>query len=176
MKYIVISDIHGNIESLNKILEIYRNENIDKLIILGDFASYFHSSKDFEIAELLNNMAGNIIAVRGNCDTEELKDLLHFSLDYIKHININGVKTTITHGHIYDRYSITDFGEKIFLSGHTHCGIIEKQKDRIIANPGSISKPRGSSKKSYILIDEENMKLMSLEGEILSTIKYIEKN
>ena len=173
MKYIVISDIHGNIENLNKILEIYKEQNIDKLIILGDFAGYFHSSKDFEIAETLNNMAGNIIAVSGNCDTDELKGMLNFSLGYIKHININGVHTTITHGHIYDRYSILDFKDKFFLSGHTHYGLIEKEDDRIIANPGSISKPRNGSKKSYILIDEENIKLVSLEGEIIKTIKYV---
>ena len=120
MKYIVISDIHGDIDRLNEILEIYNNESIDYLIILGDFASYFHSSKDFEVAEILNNMAGRIIAVCGNCDNEEFKSMLSFSLDYIKHININGVPTTITHGHVYNRYSILDLKEKIFLSGHTH--------------------------------------------------------
>ena len=173
MKYLVISDIHGDIDRLNDILEIYKNDNIDYLIILGDFAGYFHSSKDFDVAETLNNMAGRIIAVRGNCDNEELKNMLSFSLDYIKHININGVPATITHGHIYDRYSILDFKEKIFISGHTHFGIIEKDKDRIILNPGSISKPRNGSKRSYILIDEENIYLKTLNGEILKKVKYI---
>ncbi len=120
MKYIVISDIHGDINNLNKILEIYKEENIDKLIILGDFSGYFHSSSDFEISEALNNMAGSIVAVRGNCDTETLKEMLNFNLEYIKHINLNGVPVTLTHGHIYDRYSILDFKDKIFLSGHTH--------------------------------------------------------
>ncbi len=51
--------------------------------------------------------------------------------------------------------------------------MVEKIGDRIIANPGSISKPRNGSKKSYILIDEESIILKTLEGEILKQIKYI---
>ncbi len=173
MKYLVISDIHGDVDRLNEILEIYRNEDVDYLIILGDFTSYFHSSKDYDVLEILNNMAGRIIAVMGNCDNEEFKNMAAFSLDYIKHININGIPASLTHGHVYDRYSKLDFEDKIFLSGHSHFGLIEKDGDRIIANPGSISKPRGGSKKSYILIDEKNMYLKTLDGEVLKEIKYI---
>ena len=51
--------------------------------------------------------------------------------------------------------------------------MIEKANDRIIANPVSISKPRGGSKRSYILIDEEKMYLKTLDGEIINEIKYI---
>ena len=58
MKIMCISDIHGNIECLNKAIEKFREENADKLIILGDFSSYYFSSSDFEVAEILNNMAG----------------------------------------------------------------------------------------------------------------------
>ena len=60
---------------------------------------------------------------------------------------------------------------EIFLSGHTHVGIIEKVGDKIIANPGSISKPRGGSKKSYIIIDEENIELKTLDGELIKKIR-----
>ena len=68
MKVMCISDIHGNIECLNRAIEKYKEENAEKLIILGDFSGYYYSSTDFEIAEILNNMAGSIIAVKGNCD------------------------------------------------------------------------------------------------------------
>lgn len=49
--------------------------------------------------------------------------------------------------------------------------MIEKIEDRIIANPGSISKPRGGSKKSYITIDEENIELKALSGETIKKMK-----
>lgn len=41
MKVMCISDIHGNIECLEKAIERFREENAEKLIILGDFSSYY---------------------------------------------------------------------------------------------------------------------------------------
>ena len=75
MKLMCISDIHGNIECLEKAVEKFREENAEKLIILGDFSSYYFSSTDFEVAEILNNMAGTIIAVKGNCDNSEIEGI-----------------------------------------------------------------------------------------------------
>ena len=49
--------------------------------------------------------------------------------------------------------------------------MIEKIGDRIIANPGSISKPRGGTKKSYLILDEESIKLKALGGELIKSVK-----
>jgi len=170
MKVMCISDVHGNIECLNKTIERYREENADKLIILGDFSGYYFSSSDFEVAEILNNMAGSIIAVKGNCDSSEADNLFKFGLGYLKTIDVNGLKVTLTHGHMYNRNNLPENCGDIFLSGHTHIGNIEKTNGKIIANPGSISKPRGGTKKSYITIDEEKIELKSLEGETIKSL------
>ncbi len=170
MKIMCISDIHGNIECLNKAIERFREENAEKLIILGDFSSYYFSSSDFEVAEILNNMAGVIIAVKGNCDNSQMDGIFNFELSYIKNITINNTKITLTHGHIYNRNNLPEECGQIFLFGHTHVGIIEKIGDKIIANPGSISKPRGGSNKSYLIIDEENIILKKLNGETIKKI------
>ena len=175
MKVMCISDIHGNIECLNKAIERFREENADKLIILGDFSSYYFSSSDFEVAEILNNMAGVIIAVKGNCDSSEADNLFNFSLGYLKTIDVNGIKVTFTHGHIYNRNNLPENCGKIFLSGHTHIGMIEQIGEKIIANPGSISKPRGGTKKSYITIDEKHIELKTLDGEVIKNIKIDNK-
>jgi len=37
MKIGIISDIHGNIDALDAVLENLKKENIDKIICLGDF-------------------------------------------------------------------------------------------------------------------------------------------
>ena len=174
MKVMCISDIHGNIECLYKAIERYREENAEKLIILGDFSSYYFSSSDFEVAEILNNMAGAIIAVKGNCDSSETDNLLNFSLGYLKTIDVNGIKVTLAHGHIYNKNSLPENCGKVFLSGHTHIGMIEQIGERIIANPGSISKPRGGTKKSYIIIDEGKIELKSLDGETIKKLKFVE--
>ena len=167
MKIMCISDIHGNIECLNKAIERFKKEKAEKLIILGDFSSYYFSSSDFEVSEILNNMAGLIIAVKGNCDSSELDNLFNFGLGLVKTIDINGKIITLTHGHIYNRNNLPENCGEIFLSGHTHVGMIEKIGDRIIANPGSISKPRGGTKKSYITIDEEKIELKTLQGDLI---------
>ena len=69
MKAMCISDIHGNLECLNRTIEKYKEEKAEELIILGDFAGYYFSSSAFEVAEILNSMAGEIVAVRGNSST-----------------------------------------------------------------------------------------------------------
>ena len=170
MKIMCISDIHGNIECLNKAIEKFREENADKLIILGDFSGYYFSSSDFEVAEILNNMSGVIVAVKGNCDSIEADNLFDFGLGYLKTIDVNGLKVTLTHGHMYNRNNLPENCGDIFLSGHTHVGSIERINERIIANPGSISKPRGGTRKSYLTIDENNIELKSLDGEIIKTL------
>ena len=172
MKVMCISDIHGSIDNLNKVIERYKEEECEKLLILGDFSSYYHSSSDFEVAEVLNNMAGSVIAVRGNCDSSYLEELLHFGLGILKTIDINGKRVTLTHGHIYDRNNIPEDCGNIFLSGHTHVGMIEKIGDKIFANPGSISKPRGGTNKSYIIIDEEGIILKTLSGELIKKLSF----
>lgn len=173
MKVMVISDIHGNIEYLNKALDRYKEEEAEKLLILGDFGGYVHSSTDYEVAEALNNMAGAIIAVKGNCDSEYIDDIFNFSLTYIKTIEINNIKITLTHGHIYEPYNLPNECGKIFLFGHTHRGMIEQLGEKNIANPGSISKPRGGTKHSYLIIDEENIYLKDLQGKTIKKQKII---
>lgn len=144
-------------------------------IILGDFSGYgFLSSSDFEVAEVLNNMAGVIIAVKGNCDSQRADDLFNFALPYMRNVTINGTVVTLTHGHIYNRNNLPENCGKIFLSGHTHIGLLEKIGDKILANPGSISKPRGRSKKSYLIIDDTNVILKTLQGELLTKVSFLD--
>ncbi|MFW6015478.1 MAG: metallophosphoesterase family protein [bacterium] len=63
MRIMFISDIHGNLEALNKSLE-YKNElNIDKVIGLGDYIGYGVNPN--ECIDLIKNFE----CVRGNHDT-----------------------------------------------------------------------------------------------------------
>ena len=167
MKAMIISDIHGGIKYLKHVLDRYKEEQAERLIILGDFSGYINSSSDYEVAELLNELVGEITAVRGNCDNEEFEEIINFSLMDLRHININGKVVTITHGHLYDRYNLPEYCGDIFISGHTHYGMINKTEEKIFANPGSISRPRNGSEHSYLIIDENKITLKNLEGKIL---------
>ena len=145
----------------------------DKIILLGDL--YYHGPRNdltqeyapMKVAEILNSLKDKLLVVKGNCDKSEIDGIFNFGLTYIRNITINNVKITLTHGHIYNRNNLPEECGQIFLYGHTHVGSIERIGDRIIANPGSISKPRGGSCKSYITIDEENITLKKLDGEVI---------
>ena len=167
MKVMIISDIHGGIKYLEQVLEKYNEEQAERLIILGDFSGYFSSSGSYEVAEILNSFKGEIIAVRGNCDNENFEEMLNFGLMDIRHINLNGKVVTLTHGHLYDKYNLPEYYGDIFISGHTHYGIIDKTDEKIFANPGSISRPRNGSEHSYLIIDENKITLKNLEGKVL---------
>ena len=167
MKIMVISDIHGSLENLEKALARYKEEKAEKLLILGDISNYGGSTYDYAIAENLNEFSDEIIAVIGNNDSFEFEELLDFKLEDVANIKLNNKKITMTHGHLFRKNRLpADCGE-IFLQGHSHVAEILQIDDKIIANPGSIGRPRNGAQASYLIIDEEKIILKNLDGEIL---------
>ncbi len=171
MKIMCISDIHGNIDKLNLVIQRFYEEKCDKLIILGDFFSYYPSFKNDEIVDVLNNMAGVIIAVEGNCDSSMNVDKFNFTLGCLKTVDVNGIGVTITHGHVYGHKRFPEVVGRIFIQGHSHKNMLEEVDGVILANPGSISLPRGGSVSSYIIIDKYYIYLKSLDGKEIKKIK-----
>lgn len=164
MKYMVISDIHGSIDSLNKILDIYNKENCSKLLILGDLFNYLYDINRDDIINRLNNLKDNIIAVRGNCDNN-IKDIL-FDMPFINNIELNNFKITLTHGHLFDKNYLSKLDNDLIFTGHSHIADIEKINNKIFINPGSISKSR-LGENSFAIINEKNITIRNLDNEIL---------
>ena len=68
MKLLIISDVHGDYKSLEKVL---KNESFDRLVVLGDLFSYGKIILDLnnnEIIKLLKIYKDKLILIRGNCD------------------------------------------------------------------------------------------------------------
>lgn len=80
MKYVFVSDIHGSVEGLRKVIDIYKKENVDKLVILGDTASSMNAEDNRELAQMLNGMKNNVEVIRGNCDTISFEEMLDFEM------------------------------------------------------------------------------------------------
>lgn len=86
MKYLIVSDIHGCLPALEKVLQFYQDHRFDMLLILGDILNYGPRNGLPEglnpkgIAERLNEMADEIVAIRGNCDSEVDQMLLNFPI------------------------------------------------------------------------------------------------
>ena len=147
MKLFIISDIHGSLYYLKKVMEIFEKENYDKLVILGD--ELYHGPrnplpKDYspkEVIEILNKYKDKIIAVRGNCDSEVDQMVLSYPImsDYSM-IYLGNKRVFLTHGHIYNIDNPLPMSEgDILLYGHFHIPMIEKKDERYFFNPGSIS-------------------------------------
>ena len=170
-KYMFASDIHGNINVFKEIIEIFNKENADKLVLLGDIgAGYYDEENNKKIADILNSMKNKVELIRGNCDSSDFEDLIDFEIFDDDTLYINGKFVSIAHGHRYNTYRLPPNCGEIFIQGHTHIPMLVESLGRILANPGSPSRPRGMNLKCYILIDEKSIKLKSFSGEVLKEI------
>ena len=173
MKLLIISDIHGSSYYANKILKINEKEKPDKIILLGDL--YYHGprnalTKDYdpmEVAKILNSIKDKILAVKGNCDAEVDQMISEFKLENNLEMKINNLNVFFTHGH---RYNIDKLPKKkidMLIYGHVHTGFIKEENGIIIANAGSISLPKNDTKNSYLILDEQELVLKDVEGNII---------
>ena len=85
-KIMIASDIHGSAYYCEKMLECYKNEKADMLVLLGDIL--YHGPRndlpeDYapkKVIAMLNPLKNEIICVRGNCDTEVDQMVLDFNV------------------------------------------------------------------------------------------------
>lgn len=181
MKLLILSDIHGSGYYAEKIVEINKKENPDKIILLGDL--YYHGPRNplpkeydpMKVSEILNNLKNKIISVKGNCDAEVDEMISEFKLEESISIDINGLKVFFTHGH---KYNIDNFSKDKFdvmIYGHFHTGFIKEKDGRIFANPGSIALPKNNTKHSYMILEENNIILKDVNGETIEKLKLNKK-
>ena len=166
MKILIISDIHGKLDNLQKVLS---NNSFDKLLLLGDTLVGPYTQYR-EVANLLNNYKDKIISVKGNCDNY-YNELLEYNNDdiYLK-IPIDKKILFITHGHVYNRNNLPDTYYDIFIQGHTHIPLLEKINDKIYLNPGSISLPRNNSLPSFAIYEDNTIKVLDIDNNKIKEV------
>ena len=181
MKILSASDIHGSINWAQKIIDRFHEEKADKLLLLGDLL--YHGPRndlpgDYrpkKVIELLNSEAHNIIAVRGNCDTEVDQMVLEFPIlaDYA-HICVDGLSLIATHGHKYNINTPIPMAEgDILLHGHTHIPTSQDFGNKnTYLNPGSCAIPKGGYEKSYAILEDRTFSVKSLNGELILQRKF----
>ncbi len=180
MKIMFISDIHGSIKYLNKAINRFEEEKADKLVILGDFTEGSSARPDYfynplEVTELLNEYKEQIIAVRGNCDSEADQRLLDFPMmAKFTEIQFGNRKIFATHGHLYDKWNMPKLNKgDIFIHGHVHVPIAEMVNGIYYFNPGSISLPRQNSKNSYGILELDRYTIRDLDGSLITEISIL---
>ena len=176
MKYIVASDIHGSVTFLEQLLKRFEKEQADKLILLGDL--YYHGPRNplpegynpMEVAKTLNKVKEYIYVIKGNCDAEVDEMISEFTFNQGLELTINNKNIYFTHGHKYNEDNIKE-NTDILIFGHFHTGFIKEKNNQIFINVGSITLPKNNTAHSYLVIDNNNLILKDLEGNLIDSIK-----
>lgn len=178
MKYLLVSDIHGSLYYAKKLEEIIEKEKPNKIILLGDL--YYHGPRNaltdeynpMEVSKILNQYKDIILCTRGNCDAEVDEMISQFKFEDHIELNINGKDFFFSHGHKYNMDNVPPKGD-IVVYGHLHINFIKEEYGVTFVNPGSISIPKNNTEHGYGIIDDENIILKDVDGNVLESKKYI---
>ena len=179
MKYMFASDVHGSAYYCRKMLDAYKEEKAERLVLLGDLL-YHGPRNDLpkeyapkEVIAMLNDMKREIYAVRGNCEAEVDQMVLDFPVmaDYC--VILEGNRTIYaTHGHVYNEGHLPPLKEgDILIHGHTHVLRAEKKEHYTILNPGSVSIPKEGNKPSYAILENGDFRIKGFDGQVIKKLE-----
>jgi len=180
MKILIASDIHGSAFYCRKLLEQYKKEKADRMLLLGDIL-YHGPRNDLpeeydpkQVIGLLNEYKDEIYCVRGNCEAEVDQMVLQFPVmaDYIL-LPFGNRMIFVTHGHLYNSEKRPPMKKgDILLHGHTHIPACEEFEDYTYMNPGSVSIPKENTEHGYMIFDGDTFIWKNLDGEIYKTRRF----
>ena len=176
MKILIASDIHGDLDSMKKVLAAYESEGAEKLLLLGDLL-YHGPRNDLPstyapkaVIELLNENKNNILTVRGNCDTEVDQMVLAFPIlaDYVW-LSVDGLSVLATHGHHHNTATPPPIkAGDILLHGHTHVLKIEEfGNGNWYINPGSAALPKENNPRTYAIYENRRFAIKTFDGAVV---------
>ena len=179
MKLMFASDIHGSRSACEAVLNAYKAEGAERLILLGDLL-YHGPRNDLpreyapkQVISMLNDMKKEIYAVRGNCEAEVDQMVLQFPVmaDYCI-LNLDGRTFYATHGHIYNENNLPPIQEgDILIHGHTHVLKAEQKEGYVLLNPGSVSIPKEGNPPTYAIFEDGVFTIKDFEGNIVKSIE-----
>ena len=180
MKYLIISDIHGDVSSATFLQTTAQQIQPDRILCLGDIL-YHGPRNDLpeqyapkRVIPIMNAMKDQMIAVRGNCDAEVDQMVLDFPCmsDY-NVIPFGSRNIFMSHGHIYSPEHLPALKENdIFLSGHTHIPTAGKKNNIYLLNPGSITLPKSGHPRTYAILDEHSFTIYTMNQDMYMKIDF----
>ena len=66
MRYLILSDLHGNDEAFSAVLRHVKRKRIDRLVCLGDFVGY--GADPNKVVDRFRKVPWQTLAIRGNHD------------------------------------------------------------------------------------------------------------
>lgn len=180
MKLMFASDIHGVLAGCEQMLEAYRREKAERLILLGDLL--YHGPRNgvpqgydpIRVTELLNSAREELLCVRGNCEADVDQMVLSFPvLSDSLMLMADGITFFCTHGHLYNREKLPPLKKgDIFLYGHTHVQKMERWEGDILAiNPGSVSLPKEGNPPTYMVYESRTFFIKNMDGRVIQSVR-----
>lgn len=177
MRYLIASDIHGALPAAEALMERFREEGADRLLLLGDLL--YHGPRNplptgyapAEVARLLNRYADRITAVRGNCDCEVDQMVLPFPMmaDFAL-LEVGGLTLYATHGHLWSEEAPPPMAAgTVLLNGHFHVPACVDHGAFLYVNPGSTSIPKAGSAPGYLVLEDRTFTWKDMEGSAYKT-------
>ena len=181
MKYLLFSDIHGCLPTLEKVLDFFEKEKCDMMCIMGDIINYGPRNRIPEgidpkgIVERLNALADKIVAVRGNCDAEVDQMLLDFPIMETYALLVDqGKRYLLTHGHIYNKENMPKGPYDAIIYGHSHLWELShvdvpslqeggQPIRRAVCNTGSITFPKGGNVPTFATLEDGKFVMYNLD-------------
>ena len=156
MVLMIASDLHGSAYWTKELLDAFRQEGADRLLLLGDLLADDPEGDSGcpSVSVQLNAVKDKIIAVRGNCDTEADQMLLEFPImaDYAE-LEVNGLRLYATHGHLWNETCPPAMEDgMVLVNGHFHIPACKPHGTWLYVNPGSVSRPRTGNLGGYMLL------------------------
>ncbi len=172
MKWLIASDIHGSALYCRRLIDAYRTEQADRMLLLGDIL-YHGPRNDLpegyapkEVIEILNDIKDDILCVRGNCEAEVDQMVLKFPVMADYALLCAGKKTIfVTHGHVFNNDHLPPMHRgDILLHGHTHIPACEEYENYTYCNPGSVSLPKNDTPRGYMILEDDIFTWKTLDG------------
>ncbi len=171
------SDIHGDAECAKKLFEAYDREGAKKLILLGDLL-YHGPRNDLpsgyapkKTIALLNERAGELMCVKGNCEADVDSMVLTFPIEAeYALLSLEGRTCYIAHGHrIGENNTASLLSGDILITGHTHVYKVKELDSGVLyINPGSVSLPKEGKEKTYMTYENGVFEIKALtDGKTL---------
>jgi putative phosphoesterase len=179
MKLLIASDLHGSAYWCRKLMDAWDREQPERVLLLGDLL--YHGPRNAlpeeynpaETARMLNERKREILCVQGNCDADVDQMVLEFPI-MAAYAYIAEGKTRIfaTHGHVFHTGNVPPLqAGDILLHGHTYVPAWEDHGGWMYLNPGSVSIPKGESRRGYMTLENGVFLWKTLEGETYHTEK-----
>ena len=179
MKLVIASDIHGAASWCERLMAAIEAESPDRVILLGDLL--YHGPRndlpaDYapkRVIEMLNSIADQVIAVRGNCEAEVDQMVLPFPVlaDYCL-LESAGHLIYATHGHHFNEDHLPPLHPgDVLLHGHTHIPRRTLRDGVYVLNPGSVSIPKAGSWHGYMTLEDGVFTWKTLSGDVRDTLR-----